>query len=84
MRSGRAGHIRTSYLVLYVVEQSDESALESSSNRLAPILNVELRQDLGDMPLDRAGTEEEFVRNLGIGQALAEESQDLTLPPGEA
>ena len=57
--------------------------LDIHSVSLAPVGDAELTEEVGDVPGGGAAADEEPLGNLRVGQALAEQPQDLPLPPRE-
>jgi len=51
---------------------------------LHPIPGVGLAEDSSDVSLDGALTEEQALRDFGVGQALGDEAEDVDLPSGQA
>ena len=49
-----------------------------------PIPGVGLAEDSSDVSLDAALTEEQALRDFGVGQALGDEAEDVDLPSGQA
>src|SRR3954465_15738231 len=60
---------------------SDQVVPYGQRGGLATVGHAELAEHAGDVTLDRAWTEEEVLGDLGIGQVLAEQNEDV-LPAG--
>src|SRR5699024_2777196 len=54
-----------------------------ASEELVAALQTELRQDVADMGLDRRQLHDQLVRDLGVGEALQHEAQDLAFALGQ-
>ena len=52
--------------------------------RLSPRAAAEFREDIADIHLDRPWTQKEFVPDLPVRPAHADQAQDFALPPREA
>jgi len=51
---------------------------------VAAVRDVELREDRGDVMVDSSGGEDQPAGDLGVGQALGDQAEDVDLPFGEA
>src|SRR5688572_5322615 len=93
MRLNGCHHIRRVYLEsTYLggrldsargIEKSDQPLPGRQGGGFATVAHPQLAQDVGDVIVDGAGTDEQVRGNLRIGQVLAEESQDFLLAEGE-
>jgi hypothetical protein len=59
--------------------RSDETDADGHGTGLTAVADAELAENVGNMAIYGAGADEELLRDLGIGQALAEEGQDFSL-----
>jgi hypothetical protein len=55
----------------------DEASASCGGGRLAAILDTELGDDVGHVAFDRTRADEEVLRDLGIGQALAKKLENF-------
>ena len=65
------------------IEGSDQPLPGGQGGGFATVAHPQLGQDVGDVAVDGAGTDEQLRGNLRIGQVLAEKSQDFLLAEGE-
>ena len=72
-----------SLFVSRAIRVSDELLAHRDGGSVAAVGRPELAQDAADMVSRRFGTDEELLGNLGIGQALAQQSKHLRFPLGE-
>src|SRR5262245_32886347 len=97
MRPATAGRIRTTYLTAYLVLGRGrgwvgqewpgwlgQAVAGRDGDRLAAAGDAELAEEVGDVGLDGAGTEEEPLGDLRVAHPLAEQGQHFPLPPGQA
>src|SRR6187551_2501895 len=61
----------------------DQVVTCSDRGGLAPISRAELAEDGANVAAGRARAEEEALRNLGIGETLAQEDEHFLLPEGQ-
>ena len=62
---------------------SDEPGLVGDDDQLCAVARVELGQDAGDVGLDGGGADVEPGADLGVGQSLGDQGEDVALPVGE-
>ena len=63
--------------------QSEQPEASSHGGGVAPILDAELAEDVGDMELDGARADVQLLGDLGIRVALTEKVEHLPLARGE-
>ena len=77
-RERTSRHLRNSYGADW--SYSDQTEALGLRRRLAPIRDVELVENVGDVGLHRTGSEEERLGDLLIGLSSRYQAQDLHLP----